>query len=195
MIDIDLDSLAVLAEAATPGPWKVGEEKTEHWVNADGECPVCRYNDPLAVQTRHVGFMNSESRTAHIHRVPEGIWRDRHGIYADRGDDGEVPVLAVNNDEYDVLDLADADRNYLAALDPGTVLAMIDRLRRAEHLVHLWRETAWEYEQEMLSARQSGNLDGQHELSLKVRQFRNRAEELWAALVPPVETEGDKGNG
>ena len=81
----DLDALAALAEAATPGPWHV-------------------QLDSVYPEGRQPGWQPTPVEGGAI--------------------DARWPILAGENQR--------ADAAYIAAADPTTILALIDRLRAAE---------------------------------------------------------------
>lgn len=136
---IDLNELRTLAEAATPGPW----ERGDHWhIQGSDFCQCNERHGPL-VEERQMNI-NGTMMDAHVHRSEKPWWE--HGIYSEVRQGG-FPVNVVNDtQEYGLM--ADADAEFIAATDPQTVLALIERAREAEKLAAVRRDTIATYERE-----------------------------------------------
>jgi hypothetical protein len=134
--DLDLDALRAAAEAATPGPWERGDP----WLVAgvfpenfgEGRCAYCdRHGEPVWTGVRDI---NGQRMLAHVHRDAEPYGMD-HLITAA---DGQAGAAVAGNYDYEAGGIIEArDTAYIAAADPSTVLALLDRVERAENA--LWQ--------------------------------------------------------
>lgn len=107
------------AEAATPGPWRTGDNQHIAGVgNPDGTCASCFHGEPTWVGERDI---NGQAMLAHVH---EGQTWWEHGIYAERPD-GHICVVN-DTDEYGYMD--DADAAHIAGMHPAVALAVADLL-------------------------------------------------------------------
>ena len=169
MTDLDLDSLTAVAQAATPGDWKAVEGDLQ------GQ-PASEY-----------------VRTLLANREADGTSSGRLFLTLAANDidpecGGEVvPALTGDGPR------AEANATFIAAFDPPTALAVLDRLRAAEAQVQRVRALADEWERDW------DEWDGSSETYTGRGARKGAASRLLATLdaatTPAAEAsgEGDRG--
>jgi len=108
---IDLDALQAVAEAATPGPWEFDTEKN------DGE-----YGDDI---DGGIGFDSYAIRDEKGQTLFDSLNSDAAYV---QGEWDEDSFRAWD-------EVAEKNAKFIAAANPKTILALIDRLRKAEAAV------------------------------------------------------------
>lgn len=124
-----------LAQAATPGPWRHGDNQCIAGVVMEGfgeaHCAGCRYGEPSWIGRRDI---NGTRMLAHVHTQTEAWWE--HGIFAERPD-GHV-VVVNDTDEYGYM--TDGDARHIAAWHPAVALAVADWLDEVVALIEFGSE-------------------------------------------------------
>jgi len=120
---LDLDGLERLAKAATPGPWVAG-----WWVGQAASQCDCALEGELVATTRsrdspdwgdihhHASFLHASGREVSVAK-PTGFCEDAGIVLEGRGDAG------FRRPE---------DAAFVAACDPGTILALVAHVRAVE---------------------------------------------------------------
>lgn len=119
-MSVDHKELRRLAQAATPGPWVLGDR----WhVQGASHCKCLRgkliYDGPLDI--------NGEMMRAHVHEFDEPRWE--HGIFTRPNERGEFYSVIYTTGEYGHPEREDEE--FIAAANPQTILALLDEI---EHL-------------------------------------------------------------
>lgn len=131
MTDLDITELRKLAENATPGPWEYGVR----WhIQGATHCQCREQYGPL-LETRRMNI-NGQMMDAHIHKR-ENPW-DENGILTGYVEDGHPTHVVIEMEEYGTMSQGDGE--YIAAFNPETVKALLDRLERAEAAIERVRE-------------------------------------------------------
>lgn len=131
MTDLDIYELRKLAENATPGPWEYGVR----WhIQGATHCQCREQYGPL-LEARRMNI-NGQMMDAHIHKR-ENPW-DENGILTGYVEDGHPTHVVIEMEEYGTMSQGDGE--YIAAFNPETVKALLDRLERAEAAIERVRD-------------------------------------------------------
>lgn len=139
MTDVDLGKLRSRAERATPGPWRWGgyANPNSGGVRLDAMIP----GTPCVMMFRRRGMRGAEPVFFDRSHVP---LTERHQEAWKNGKHNPARDVIVLEASYrdDVVDLDTPDAQFMAAADPTTILALLDRIDELETENRYWKSEA-----------------------------------------------------
>jgi hypothetical protein len=129
---LDLEAISARADAATPGPWIIGDR----WHIAgvmpemfgEGKCSLCRSENPIVWEGRR--DINGKRMLAHVHQTAEPWYGEGHQMFSYDG--GPEPFTVAGNYDWEVGGIiSPVDCEFIAHARED-IPALIARIRELE---------------------------------------------------------------